>query len=70
VGKFFNGSQDEVAQERGTGVFAGTGGGLDNYRGIGLVGGFHDGAHLFEVVDVEGGYTVTMLGGVVEELPH
>jgi hypothetical protein len=66
VREFFNGGQDEVAQERGAGVFAGTGGGLDNHRGVGFVGGFHDGAHLFQVVHVEGGHTVTMLGGVVQ----
>jgi hypothetical protein len=31
-------------------------------------GGLHDGAHLLQVVDVEGGHAVAVLGGVVEHL--
>ena len=70
VREFFDGSQDQVAQEGRTGVLAGTSGGLDDDRRIGLVGGFHDGAHLLEVVDVEGRHAVAEFGGVVEHLAH
>ncbi len=59
-----------MTQERRTGVFAGTGGSLDDHRGVGLVSRFHDGAHLLEVVDVEGRHAVAELGGVVEHLAH
>ena len=61
-----DGGQDQVAQERRTGIGAGAGGGLHDDRRIGLVGGLHDGAHLLQVVDVEGGHAVTVLGGVVQ----
>jgi hypothetical protein len=33
-------------------------------------GAFHDGAHLFQIVDVEGRHAVTVLGGVVQQLTH
>ncbi|MOA31919.1 hypothetical protein D3C78_1531010 [compost metagenome] len=59
-----------MAQERRTGVLARTGGGLDDHRGVGLVGRFHDGAHLLEVVDVESRYAVAEFGGVVQHLAH
>src|SRR5690606_7407019 len=68
VGPFFDGGQDEVAQEGGAGGFAGTGGGLDNDRGGGSVGGFQEGAQLFALVYVKGRHTVGMLGGVVQKL--
>ncbi len=70
VREFFDRRQDQMTQERRTGVFARTGGSLDDHRGIGLVGRFHDGAHLLEVVDVEGRHAVAELGGVVEHLAH
>ncbi|MNZ90821.1 hypothetical protein D3C78_1097920 [compost metagenome] len=70
VREFFDGSQDQVAQERRASVFAGTGRSLDDHRGVGLVGRFHDGAHLLEVVDVESWNAVTELGGVVQHLAH
>jgi hypothetical protein len=63
------GGQDLVAQEGLAGVFAGAGRGLHDHRGIDL-GGFHDGPDLFQVVDVEGGQTVAVFGGVVEQLAH
>ena len=70
VREFFDSSEDEVAQERRTGVFAGTGRGLHDHWRVGLVGRFHDGAHLLQVVDVEGRDAVTVLGGVVQQLAH
>lgn len=70
VWKFFDGGKDEVAQEGGAGIFARACAGLDDDRCVDLVGGFHDGAHLFEVVDVERGQTVAVFGGVVEQLAH
>ena len=68
--EFFDCSQDQVAQERGTGIFASAGRGLNDYRRVGLVSGFHDGAHLFKVVDVESGYAIAEFGGVVQHLAH
>jgi hypothetical protein len=70
VRELLDGGEDQVAQEGGTRVLAGTGGGLDDDRGVGLVGGLHDGAHLLEVVDVERRDAVLMLGGVVQQLAH
>ncbi|MCY1522187.1 hypothetical protein D9M68_570320 [compost metagenome] len=70
VREFFDGSQDQVAQEGRAGVFAGTGGSLHDHRGVGLVGRFHDGAHLFQVVDVESRNAVAEFGGVVQHLAH
>ena len=66
--KLLDGSQDQVTQEGRTSVLAGAGRGLHDHRGIGLVGRFHDGAHLLQVVDVESGHAVTVFGGVVEHL--
>ena len=51
-------------QERRTRVFAGTGAGLHDHRRIGLVRCLHNGPGLFQVVDIEGGHTVIVLGGV------
>jgi hypothetical protein len=67
VRPLLDGGQDQVAQEGRAGVLARPGGGLDDDRGIGLVGGLHDGAHLLQVVDVEGGDAVAVLGGVVQQ---
>ena len=70
VWELFDCRQDQVAQEGCTGVFASTGRGLHDDRRVGLVGGFHDGAHLLEVVYVESWNAVTELGGVVQHLAH
>ena len=70
VREFFHRGQDQVTQEGSAGVLAGTGGGLDDDRRIGLVGGFHDGAHLLEVVDVEGRDAIAEFGGVIQQLTH
>ncbi len=68
VRPLFNRRLDEVAQKGRASVLARASGGLQDDRRVGLVGGFHDGAHLFEVVDVEGGDAVGMLGRMVEQL--
>ena len=52
------------------GVLAGAGAGLQDDRRADLVGGGHHRLHLLEVVDVEGGDAVAVLGGVVEQLAH
>src|SRR3989344_1321394 len=70
VREFFDGRQDQVTQERCAGVFASTGRSLDDHRGVSLVSGFHDGAHLLKVVDVEGWNAVAELGCVVQHLAH
>src|SRR5690606_16511008 len=62
------GGKDQVAQKGRTSVLAGTGRGLDDHRGVGLVSRFHDRAHLLEVVDVEGRDAVAVLGSVVQHL--
>jgi hypothetical protein len=61
---------DQVAQERLARVLTGARGALHDDRGVRLVGRFHDGAHLLEVVDVERRQSVAVLGGVVEQLTH
>lgn len=70
VREFFDSGQDQVAQEWRTGVFACTRRSLNDDRRIGLVRGFHDGAHLFEVVDVESWNAVAEFGRVVQHLAH
>ena len=55
VRKFFHRRQNQVAQKRCAGIFARTCGGLHNHGCVHLVGRFHDGAHLFQVVHVECG---------------
>lgn len=70
VRELFDGRQDQVAQERRASIFAGTGRSLDDHRGVSLVSGFHDGAHLLKVVDVEGWNAVAVLGCVVQHLAH
>ncbi len=70
VGEFFHGRQNQMTQERRTGVFAGTGGGLHDHRAVGLISRFHDGAHLFQIVYVECGHAVALFGGVVQQLSH
>ena len=59
-------------QDHGTSpdVFAGTGRSLDDHGGVGLVSGFHDGAHLLKVVDVEGWNAIAEFGCVVQHLAH
>ncbi len=68
--KLFNRCKDQVTQKRRTGVFAGTGRGLNDHRGVGLVGRFHNGAHLFQVIYVEGWNAVAEFGRVVQHLAH
>src|SRR5690625_1181206 len=68
VGELLDGRENQVAQKRCARVFACSGGRLHDHRGIGGVGSFHDGAHLFEVVDVERGNAVNVLGSVIKKL--
>ncbi|CFO28703.1 Uncharacterised protein [Bordetella pertussis] len=70
VGVRLDGGLDEVFQEAFAGIFAGAGRGLHDHRAVGLGGGFHDGLDLLQVVDVESGNAVAVLGGVVEQLAH
>src|SRR5690606_15206344 len=56
VRELLDGRLDQVLEEVGTGVLACPGRGLQDDRTVDLVGAHHDGAHLFEVVDVEGRY--------------
>ncbi|MNF68670.1 hypothetical protein D3C84_505330 [compost metagenome] len=70
VREFFDRGQDQVTQEWRAGVFTGAGRSLDDHRGVSLVSGFHDGAHLLKVVDVEGWNAVAELGCVVQHLAH
>ena len=70
VRKLFHGGQNQVAQKRRAGVFARARAGLHDNGGVDLVGGFHDGAHLFEIVHIESGQAVAVFCGVVEKLAH
>ncbi len=64
----FDGGQDQVAQERRARVFARAGRGLHDHRAVGFVRRFHDGAHLFQVVDVERRDAVGVFRGVIQQL--
>jgi hypothetical protein len=66
----FDGGVDQVAQEGFAGIFAGAGRCLHDDRATGLVGGSHDGLHLFQVVDVECRQRIAVFGGVVQQLTH
>ena len=61
---------DQVAQEHFARVFARAGGRLHDHRAVRLGRGGHDRLHLLQVVDVERGQAVVVLGGVVEQLAH
>ena len=61
---------DQVAQEDFAGVFPRAGRGLHDHRTVGLRCRGHDRLDLLEVVDVERGQAVIVLGGVVEQLAH
>ena len=69
VGIGFDCGQDQVAQEIFTGVLAGTAGGLQNHRRVGLTGRLHDRLHLLQVVYVEGRDAIAVLSGMVEQQP-
>ena len=64
----FERSQDLVAQEGLTGIFAGTRRGLHDDRRVELVGAFHNGPDLLHVVNVKCRQAVVVFGGVVEQL--
>ena len=70
VREFFNCGQNQMAQEWGTCVFACACGCLNDNGGVDLVGRLHNGAHLFEVVNVECGQTVAVFGSMVQQLAH
>ena len=70
VGPLLGGGLDEVLDEGLTGVFAGTGAGLQNHRGTHLIRGLHDSLDLLQVVDVEGRNAVAVFGGVVQQFAH
>src|SRR5439155_6914734 len=66
----FDRGEDKVAQKRLAGVLSRTSRALHDDRAVALVGGLHDRLDLLEIIDVECGYTVTMLGSVVQQLTH
>ncbi len=66
----FGGGLDQVLDERLAGVLAGPGRGLQDHRRADFGGRRHHGLHLLEVVDVERGNTVAVLGSVVQQLAH
>lgn len=68
VGELLDRREDKVTQEGRAGVLAGTGGGLHDHGAVRVVGGLHDGAHLFHVVDIVGRHAVAVLGSVVQQL--
>jgi hypothetical protein len=52
----FDGGEDQVLAGRLAGVLAGAGRGLHDDRGVDFsAAASHDGLHLLEIVDVEGG---------------
>jgi hypothetical protein len=63
-------SLNQVLDERLTGIFAGTGAGLQDDGCSDLVGRHHDGLHLLQVVDVESWNAVAVDGCMVQQLAH
>ncbi|GAB1383278.1 hypothetical protein MASR1M50_15980 [Burkholderiales bacterium] len=70
VGVSLGGGLDQVLDEVLARVLARAGAGLQDDRRAHFVGGGHDGLHLLQVVDVEGGDAVAVFSGVVEQLAH
>jgi len=70
LGIGFQRGLDEVLDEGLAGVLAGAGAGLQDDRRTGLLGRFHDGLHLLEVVDVEGRDAIAVVGGMVQQFAH
>ena len=70
VGVHLGGGLDQVFDEGLTRVFAGTCAGLQDDGGAHLVGGSHDGLHLFEVVDVKSRNAVAVGCRVVQQFAH
>ena len=66
VGVLLNGGIDHLAQERLTGVFASTSGGLKNHGAVDLGCRLHDRLDLLHVVHVKGRQAVAMFCGMVE----
>ena len=65
VRELFHRRQNQVAQEGGAGIFACACGSLHDNGRVHLVGRFHDGAHLLQVVHIKSGQAVAVFGGVV-----
>ena len=63
--KLFHCRQNQVAQEGGAGIFARAGGSLHDNGRVHLVGRFHNGAHLLQVVHIKSGQAVAVFGGMV-----
>ena len=62
----FNGSLNEVLQEKFTRIAAGTGRSLHDDGGAYFLGSRHDGLNLFHVVDVESRNAVTVFSSVIQ----
>ncbi len=65
-----DGGQDQVLDEGLAGVLARPGAGLQDHRRTDLLRRGHHGLHLLQVVDVERGDAIALLGSVVEQLAH
>ena len=60
---------DHVLQKIGTGIFSRACGGLQDNRTVDFIGAHHDGAHLFQIVDVKRRNAVRVFRRVIEQLP-
>jgi hypothetical protein len=58
----------QVTQEWSTRIGTRTGRCLADNRAVSFIGSFHDGMHLFHVVNVIGRDTVAVFGSVVQQL--
>ena len=65
VGMGFDGCQHQMTQIGFACVFARTCRRLQDHGAVSLLSSFHDGLHLLEVVDVESGDAIAMLGSMV-----
>ena len=69
VRPFFNGCFQEMPHKVRASVLPGAGRSLHDRWAVGCIGGFHDRAHLLQIVDVESRDPVIVLGSMVEQLP-
>ena len=65
VGMGFDGCQHQMTQIGFACVFARTRRRLQDHGAVSLLRRFHDGLYLFEIVDVESGDAIAMLGSMV-----
>ena len=70
MGPLLDSGYDQMSQKRGTRIRPCASRCLHDHRAIGLISRLHNGAHLLEIIDVESGNAIVVLGRVIEQLSH